>query len=207
MEKIISAIFKVESEGYQAMTMLRKAPINRLFTVSQAALVKKEDGIVKLLDSFDTGLDTRDDTYIGGLIGGLVGILGGPLGMLLGGSIGALTGSIVDTKDAAHNVSMLERVSQQLVDGEVVLIALEQEAVEGAAQRMLSEFDVSIVEDDAAAVAYEVQQAAELQKELEKEAKAKVREAKKEERKQKIEEHRAKIAADFEAFKAKFKKD
>lgn len=207
MEKIISVIFKVESEGYQAITELKKAPITDNYTVTQAVLVRKESSSIKILDSFDTGVETRNDTAIGGLIGGFVGILGGPLGMLLGGSFGALSGSVIDMDDAARNVSLIEMVTQQLVEGEVVLIALEQEAEEGAAQKMLSKFDVSIVEEDAAEVAEEVERAIEAQKEMERQAREKLREAKKEERRQKVEEHRAKLSADFEAFKAKFRKE
>lgn len=206
MEKIVSVIFKVESEGYQAMTELRRTPVTDAYVVSQAALVKKERGGIRTLDSFDTGMETRDDTAKGSLIGGLVGILGGPFGMLLGGSIGALTGSAIDTGDAEHNASLIEMVTEQLVDGEVVLIALEQEAVEGAAQRMLSKFDVSIVEEDAAEVAEEVEAAVKAQKEMEREARTKLRETRKADRKQKIEENRTKLKADFETFKAKYKK-
>lgn len=207
MEKIISVIFKVESEGYQAITELKKVPITDNYAVMQAALVKKENGSVKILDGFDTGIETANDTAIGGLIGGFVGILGGPLGVLLGGSLGALTGSVIDTDDAVHNASLIEMVSQQLVDGEVVLIALEQEAEEGDAQKMLSKFDVSIVEEDAAEVAEEVEQAIEAQKEMERLARQKLREAKKEEHRQIVEEHRAKLSADFEVFKAKIRKE
>ena len=207
MEKIISVIFKIESEGYQAITELKQAPVTDIYTVSQAVLVRKENGQIKVLDSFDTGMETANDTAIGGIVGGLIGILGGPLGMLLGGSLGALTGSAIDTGDAAHNASLIEMITEQLVDGEIVLIALEQEAEEGTAQKMLSKFDVSIVEDDAAEVAEEVEQAVEAQKEMERQARAKLRESRKAERRQKVEEHRAKLSADFEAFKAKFKKE
>ena len=95
MEKIISAIFKVESEGYQAITELKRAPITNDYTVSQAVLVKKENGAIRALDTFDTGLETSNDTATGSLIGSLLGILGGPLGVLLGGSIGILAGVIL----------------------------------------------------------------------------------------------------------------
>lgn len=207
MEKIISAIFKVESEGYQAITELKRAPITNDYTVSQAVLVKKENGAIRVLDTFDTGLETSNDTTAGSLIGSLLGILGGPLGVLLGGSIGILAGGAIDAGDAAHNASLIEMVTEQLVDGEVVLIALEQEAVEGAARRALAKFDTSIVEEDAAEVAEEVKAAQDAQREMAREARAKLREAKKAERKQKVEENRAKIKADFDTFKAKFKKD
>lgn len=206
MEKIISAVFKIESQGYQAMTELRRAPVTNDYVVTQAALVKKDNGRIVPLDAFDTGVETRDDTAKGGLIGMLVGVLGGPFGMLLGSSIGLLTGSAIDSGDVSHNASLIEMVTEQLVDGEVALIALEQEAVEGTARRMLSKFDVSVIEEDAAQVEEEVEEAIRAQKELEKEARAKLREAKKADRKQKIEENRAKLQSDFEALKAKFKK-
>ena len=33
------------------------------FFVSQAVLVKKQDGRITVLDSFDTGYETADDTF------------------------------------------------------------------------------------------------------------------------------------------------
>lgn len=206
MEKIISVVFKVESEGYQAMTELKQNTVTDAYIVSSAVLVKRENGGIKALDAFDSGMVNKDNTWIGGLVGSLVGILGGPLGVLLGGSFGILIGNTVDVGDTVSNMSLIEKVSEQLMDGEVVLIILEQEVTEGAIQKMLTKFDVSIIEEDAANVAEEVEQAVEAQKEMERQARAKLREAKKEEYKQKIEEQRTKLKAEFEDFKAKFKK-
>ena len=197
MEKIITAIFKVESEGYQAMTELKNAPLTDAYFVSQAVLVKKVNGRILVMDSFDTGYETSDDTAIGGLIGATIGILGGPLGVLLVGSIGMLAGSSVDTNDMIDNATILERMTEVFVDGEVGLMALEQETVEGAAQKALSKFDVTIIEEDAAVVAEEVKHAAEVQKEIEKQARKELRAEKKEDRKQAIADHREKIKADF----------
>ena len=39
MGKIISVIFKVGSEGYQAMTELKQSPVTESYAVSQAVLV------------------------------------------------------------------------------------------------------------------------------------------------------------------------
>lgn len=99
MESIVSIVFEVESEAYQAMTALKKAPITKQRIISQAVLAKKVDGHIVVEDGFDTGLETADDTHLGGLLGGLVGIIGGPVGVLLSGSIGALSGSLVDSFD------------------------------------------------------------------------------------------------------------
>ena len=207
MDKIITAIFKVESEGYQALTELKKAPETDNYTVSQAILIKKENNGITTLDSFDTGIETEDDTITGGLIGGIVGILGGPLGMLLGGSIGALAGSAFDLDDALDNESIVEKVTEMIMDGEVCMIALAEEKQAGQIQQMLAKFDVSVVENSAEEVADEIEQAKKAEEELKKEARVKLREAQKQEIKDKVDEKRAELAAGVESLKEKMKKD
>ena len=206
MESVISAVFKVESEGYQALTELKRLPVTDAYVISQAALLKKANGNLKILDAFDTGAETSDDTVVGGLIGGLLGILGGPVGVLLTGSVGALVGSALDTDDAIYNASLMEKVSEQFVEGEVAIVALAQETADGAVTDKLSKFDVSVVREDAAEVAEEVRRAQELQKEMAREAKKRLREEKKAERSAAIEERREKMKADFEELKRKFTK-
>ena len=206
MDKIISAVFKVESEGYQALAELKKDPENDAYTVPQAVLIKKENNGIVTLDSYDTGLETADDTLLGGLIGGVVGILGGPIGMLLGGSIGILTGSAIDAGDSLDNASMIEMVTNMLMDGEVGLIALAQETEAGSVRNLLSKFDASVIENDAKEVAEEIELAVKAQKELEREARAKLRESKKEELKKGAEDMRAKLTEGVESLKENFKK-
>ena len=206
MENIICAKFKVESEAYQSMTELKKTAVNSLFVISQAALVKNVNGKIIALDAFDTGAKTDDDTLAGGLIGGLIGVLGGPLGMLIGGSMGALAGSAVDAHDAAAGVTMIEEVADKMRDGEVAIIALVQEDAVEPLNAALSKFETFTIRRDAAEVAEEIRQAKELEAEMEREARKKLRAEKKEERKAKVEEQKAKIKADFDALKSKFKK-
>ena len=204
MESIISAIFKEESKGYQAITELRKEPVGDGLVVSQAVLAKKERGMINVLDSFDTGLAAADDTFTGGLVGGLIGILGGPLGVLLGGSIGSLVGSAMDVDDAVGRSSLIEKVMEMFQDGEVALVALVQEDVEGALDRAIAMVDPEIIKLDAAEVAEEIRQAKELQKEMEKEARQRIREQKQKEISEEIEKNRQKIKANFEEIKEKF---
>ena len=94
MYNIIAAIFDVESEGYQAMSTLSKTPIIEETSILQMALVKRENGSLKVCDSYDSGIHTTDDMLLGGLLGGLFGVLGGPVGVLLLGSYGTLAGSL-----------------------------------------------------------------------------------------------------------------
>ena len=203
-ESIITIVFPVESEAYQAMTEIRNAPVRENVAISEAALVKKENGRVVCKDAFDTGIETRNDTLKGGLVGGLIGILGGPLGILMGGAWGALAGSVVDAADAADNESLIGKVSEQLVDGEVAVISLVQETQDRVVEDVVNRYtNVNLIRQDAAEVAAEVEHAIEVQKELEKEARQKMKMEKKEETRKKREEHRARIKEKFENLKKK----
>ena len=206
MYNIVAAIFDVESEGYQAMSTLSRTPIIKDTSILQMALVKRENGALKVCDSYDSGIHTTDDMLLGGLLGSVVGILGGPVGVLLMGSYGALAGSMVDTVDALDSVSVMEKVAEKLVDGEVALILLVDESDEDEIDSKLKSFKVTIARFDAVVVAEEVEQAAEAQKEMERLARKELRAARKEERKDKLEAKKAELSADFAAFKDKFKK-
>lgn len=202
MENVVTVIFNVESEAYQAFSDLKHL-ISESCTITQMGIVKKQNGQIQLCEGYDTGIDTTDDTQKGGLIGSLVGILCGPLGVLLGGSIGMMIGGVVDANDAQRNVSLLEKVSSMLGEGDRAIVALAMEMDETFLETRLKPYDVTIIRHDAAVVALEVEDAQKLQKEMEKEAKEKFRRAKKEEKKSEIEEKRAKIRADFERLKKK----
>lgn len=206
MYNIIAAIFDVESEGYQAMTQLSRTPIIEETSILQMVLVKRENGTLKVCDSYDSGTHTTDDTLLGGLLGGLVGVLGGPVGMLLMGSYGALVGSLVDTGDALDTQTLIERVADKLQDGDVALIMLAEEINEEEVDNALKGFKVTIARFDAAAIANEVEMIEDSQKEKERLDRKELREAKKEERKDKLEAKKAEIGADFAAFKSRFKK-
>jgi len=206
MYNIIAAIFDVESEGYQAMTLLSRTPIIEETSILQMVLVKRENGTLKVCDSYDSGAHTTDDTLLGGLLGGLVGVLGGPVGMLLMGSYGALVGSLVDTGDALDTQTLMERVADKLQDGDVALIMLAEEINEEEVDNALKGFKVTIARFDAAAIANEVEMIEDSQKEKERLDRKELREAKKEERKDKLEAKKAEIGADFAAFKSRFKK-
>jgi hypothetical protein len=136
----------------------------------------------------------------------MIGIIGGPIGVLLGGSTGMLAGNLVDADDANNTASLIETVTAKMIDGEVSLIILAEEEDESELDAFMTDFQTEIIRFDAAVIAAEVEEAQEMQKEMERQARIKLRETKKEEHKSKIEENRKKLAADIEAFKAKFKK-
>lgn len=197
MKNVIVAVFKVESEGFQALTELRQVPGGDKFVVSSAALIKKDNGVCRYLDGFDTGLKTEDDTFAGGLIGMTVGILGGPIGMLLGAGVGSLIGANVDTGDAIMDTAMLEQIADKLGDGMVALIALAEEKVEDELDSRLSKYETVIARFDAKVVEDEVAKAAEMEKEMARQAKEELRKKKKEELKKTSEENKKLINDEF----------
>lgn len=207
MYNIIAALFEVESEGYQALTTLAKTPIIDETTILQMALVKRENGYLKICDSFDSGIHSKNDTIIGGLVGSVLGILGGPIGVLLMGSYGALVGSVVDSGDSLGSASLIEKVAEKLQDGEMAMIALADEADEAVLDKALSQYKVTIARFDAVVIADEVEEAQKIQKEMARQTRKQLREARKQERKEKREARREKLKSDFAAFKAKFKKN
>ena len=175
-ENLILANYTVESEAYQALSELKRETTNANYTISQAVIVKKENGKLNTMDGFVNGSAAGDDSLTGSLIGSLIGILGGPLGILLGGSMGMLIGSAVDAGDMAESASLLEKAGDSILDGETAIILLAQEEYETALTAKLNHFDVAITRFDAAEVAAEVEHAREVEKQMAKEAREKMRE-------------------------------
>ena len=206
MQNILAAVFEIESEGYQALTTLSKSPVTDKATILQMALVKREAQTITVCDSFNSGIRTNDDTLLGGVLGGLLGVLGGPIGVLLMGSYGALVGSVVDAGDALEDTSLMEAVAAKLREGTVALIALVDEEDESVLDDKLSSFKAEILRFDAAAIAEQVEEAQQMQREMARQARMQLRESRKADIQKKVEEKRAKLSADFAESKAKFKR-
>ena len=156
-ENVIIINCKVPSEAYQVLSMLRQDLNNGSFSISQAAIVKKEAGHLSLEDGFIAGNPADDRGWTGGLIGSLVGLLAGPLGVLLGGTVGALIGDSMDVKELES--ALLEKASECLTDGETALLLMAKEADETALPAMLRNLQVSITRMDAKEIASEIEQA------------------------------------------------
>lgn len=193
MNNILIVNYKIPSEAYQALSELKRAAANDNYVISQAVIVKKENGQIVAQDGFDTGVATANDTWKGGLIGSLVGILGGPLGVLLGSSMGLAIGGAVDMGDAVKSASLIERAGDCIVDGETAVILLAEEKYETALTAKLNDFDVTITRLPAEEVEEEVKHAAEVQRQLAKEAREKMRVEKTAEFKADVEKKSAEI--------------
>ena len=99
-QNVLLTLFPVSSEAYQAFNELKVYRQTAESIIAQAVLIKKQNGVITMVDAFDASEKINSGMLTGGLIGGLLGIIGGPLGMLLVGSLGALIGGNVKAADA-----------------------------------------------------------------------------------------------------------
>lgn len=203
MENIISALFKVESEAYQAFSELKRAPRTKGCLISQMSLIKKQDGLVTAYENFDTGHETANETIIGGIIGSIIGILAGPLGVFLGAGVGALIGETLDTDDAFENLSMVENVAARLNDGEIAVIILVQEKDKAILNEKLEPFHPLILRWDAAYVKEDVEDAELIQLEMARKLRGHFRKQKSEERMEKVTAYKEKFKNHFSDLKNK----
>ena len=202
MENVVTTIFDVESEAFQAFAELKAKPFGEGYVVAESALLKREGDAIALVDCFDAASVTSDDTAAGMVVGALVGILGGPLGILLGAGAGAIIGSQVDATDSLNSISLLEVAAAKLLDGDVAIISLVQEE-EPAFDAAFEKYQTTIIRYFAVDVMYEVELARELLDDLSNQAKQRMRAERKAEREDKRAERKAKIKARFEEIKAK----
>lgn len=173
--------------------------------ITQAVLVKKDNGVISVADSTDFTEKTDDAALTGGLVGTLIGVLGGPLGVLLGGTVGALLGSDVGAAATLGEASLLESVSQKLRNGDTAVIVLAQEANEEVANAFFGRFKTHVLRWSAEAVQEEVLAAVEAEAELQRQARETLRRQRKAERKEKVDEFRGKLKQKFEELSNKIK--
>ena len=194
---VVVAVFNIESEGFQAFTELKQSLAGDTYFVNAAALVKKENGVCIALDMFDTGASTKNDTMTGGLIGMLMGVLGGPIGMLFGAAAGSYIGMSLDAADTVYGASMVEQIADKLDDGMVAIIAFTGEETADTLDEKLSKFDTVIARFDADVVAEEVDEAIEMQYEMARQARMRLRKEKKEKAREDLKENRDILSANF----------
>lgn len=205
MENIVISIFRVESEAFQAFSELKQFGQTENTKLAQVSIVKAEDGIVKVKDSFDLMNSAGSDYFEGGLIGSLIGILGGPLGVLFGFVAGGTIGASVGLDKELANSALITTVSEKLTNGEVAIIALVQENDESVLNAIFEKYQTIIARWDIATVSAEVESALEIQKDLAHQAKARLIADKKEARHEKFDKLKDDIKEKFDKLKADIK--
>ncbi|QQK08661.1 DUF1269 domain-containing protein [Miniphocaeibacter halophilus] len=197
--------FKNSEDAHEVFDKLSNNPMKDNYTINQMVIVSKSNGKIIVEDIYDSGLDTRDDMIKGGLIGGLVGILSGPIGILLFSGLGVLIGNRMDIADATKNMSLIEQVGILVNEDEEAIILLIEEEIDGI-DKEIEEYDHVLTRFKASEVQYEVEEAKELEKHLERETRYKIREQRTGERKAKVKKYRERITKEFDELKEKIKK-
>ena len=196
MENVVTVIFNVESEAYQAYAQICRKPFGEGYKIAEAAQLKREGDEIKIIDVHDAAAVTANDTAMGMVIGSVVGILGGPLGVLLGAYAGGATGAAFDTADAIDSLSLLEVTAAKLYDGDVAIVALVQED-EPAFDAAFEGFDVTIIRHFAVDVMDEVDRAIEVEAEIANVAKQQLRAERKAELAAKRDDRKASVKEYF----------
>lgn len=166
MADVLTVVFNIESEAYQAFSELKAFKQGNHTQIAQIALVKNENGKITIKDSVDFDDTSREYATIGGIVGGLIGILSGPIGVILGYGIGSLAGAASGSMTDATDNSLIEEVTTKLLDGDVAVIALVHEEDENILNHVFAPYKTNIMRWDAVALAREVELAGQVQDEL-----------------------------------------
>lgn len=196
MQNVIISRFEIESEAFQAFSVLKNDAFTYSCRISQASIVKRENGEYRVLDTFNDG-KYSNDTFTGGMIGMIVGILGGPLGVLLGGGIGLLAGGAKDSHDADKDRSLIECVISDVGSDCTFLVILADESSPDMYDSKVSRFSQTTMRYDAAELLTEMEDLQDLQKEMERRARTELRDKKRAAHREKVETNRAKLRDRF----------
>lgn len=197
MENVVVSIFRIESEAFQAFSELKQFGQTKNTKLAQVSIVKAENGVINVKDSFDLMNSVGNDYFKGGLIGSLVGVLGGPLGVLLGFAAGGTIGASIGSDKELANSALITTVSENLTNGEVAIIALVQENDESVLNAIFEKYQTHIARWDVATVSAEVESALQIQQDIAHQAKARLIADKKEARHEKFDKLKADIKEKF----------
>ena len=165
MYSIAAVEFANENDARQALNGLSETPKINGTTIYQIALVKRQNGELKLCDNFTSEYLTDSDTAKGGLIGGLIGLLGGGIGVVLGGVAGALLGDAKDVDKKHLSQELIAQVAERMEEGDMGLLMTVEEEDESILDHMLVKYNNrNVYRFDAEAIAKEVEAAKEAAK-------------------------------------------
>ena len=125
--------------------------------------------------------------------------------MLFGAGIGAWVGSTGSTDEALAQATLLETVAAKLNDGDVAIIALAQEKSEAPLDQFFGRFKSLVVRWDASTIQQQMEDALEVQADLQALAAAELKARRTKARKEKLEEFAQSIRQKFDELAQKFK--
>jgi hypothetical protein len=164
---VLLAVFKNQLSAYEVLNNIKSNFIGKNYVITEAAVVKKENGKVVFKEGFKVSSDGNIGFLSGGLLGAFVGIIGGPLGILLGGSLGALIGGNRGNSSDQVKSGILSDTTKYLTDNNFGLVLLATEEANSELDNYLKKYDEEVIlRKDANTVQKEIEVAKEYEKEL-----------------------------------------
>jgi uncharacterized membrane protein len=122
--QIIVAAFQEEDAADQALKALKEAKREKLISIDNAAVIKKDDdGKLHIKETADMG--GGKGAGVGALVGGAIGLLAGPLGVAAGGALGAAVGGITaKLYDGGFKDDRLRQIGTSLQPGTSAIVAV-----------------------------------------------------------------------------------
>ena len=137
--QIIVAAFQEEDAADQALKALKEAKREKLISIDNAAVIKKDDdGKLHIKETADMG--GGKGAGIGALVGGAIGLLAGPLGVAAGGALGAAVGGLTaKLYDGGFKDDRLRQIGTSLEPGTSAIIAVIEHRWVAELERELAE--------------------------------------------------------------------
>jgi len=137
--QIIVAAFQDENEADQALRTLKEAKKEKLISIDNAAVIRKdEDGKLHIKETDDMG--GGKGAGIGTLVGGAIGLIGGPVGVVAGGALGAVVGGLTaKLYDGGFDDDRLRQIGTSLQPGTSAIVAVIEHRWVAELERELAE--------------------------------------------------------------------
>ena len=137
--QIIVAAFQDEDEADQALKTLKEAKKEKLISIDNAAVIRKDDeGKLHIKETADMG--GGKGAGIGTLVGGAIGLIGGPVGVVAGGALGAVVGGLTaKLYDGGFKDDRLRQIGTSLQPGTSAIIAVIEHRWVAELERELAE--------------------------------------------------------------------
>lgn len=142
--QIIVAAFQDENEADAALKTLKEAKKEKLISIDNAAVIRKDDkGKLHIKETADMG--GGRGAGIGTLVGGAIGLIGGPPGVVVGGALGAAIGGLTaKLYDGGFKDERLQQIGTSLQPGTSAIIAVIEHRWVAELERDLAEVGAEV---------------------------------------------------------------
>ena len=168
MENVIVGYFSEEQAALDALAKLENMQkADGETQIAQVGIFKKDQGMISLRRSFNTGAEA-DESIIGGIIGGITGVIAGPVGTLLSVGVGGSVGTEENAPHMMPDANLFWSMTLRMKDEHIAIVAVVQELDQTPLDRLFGGYEAVTERFGAAEVQEEIEHARNLQDRLEK---------------------------------------